>query len=161
MRAHDGHLWVRLACLDADGAPAAGLLSLARFSLSQETKIVAPLERLIAEKDALFEQQALRVRQLEQLFAETAASVQQQLLRASQLERLVAEKDALLEQQLGRRFGEKDVLLELGQHLSQCKARLAELERTLQAMYDSRSWKVTAPLRNMIAWLHRRHDPVR
>jgi hypothetical protein len=30
---------------------------------------------------------------------------------------------------------------------------LAELERTLQATYDSRSWKVTAPLRNMMTWL--------
>src|SRR5262245_24373531 len=66
-RAHDGRLWVRLACLDADGAPAAGMLSLARCSLSQESKIVVPLQGLLAEKDALLERQAMRVNQLEQL----------------------------------------------------------------------------------------------
>jgi hypothetical protein len=169
MRAHDGRLWVR-ACLDADGAPAAGLLSLARFSLSQETKIVVPLQRLLVEKDALFEQQALRVRQLEQLFAEQAASLEQQLLRASQLEQLVAEKSlraSQLEQVLAEKgvlLAEKNVLLEQQvpppvkqpeQQVLECRARLAELERILQAMYDSRSWKVTAPLRNIMTWLRR------
>jgi MoaA/NifB/PqqE/SkfB family radical SAM enzyme len=187
-RAHDGRLWVRVACLDDDGGPAAGMLYLARVSLSQESRIVVPLQRLLAEKAALLEQRALRVSQLEQLFAQTATSVEQQLVRASKLEQLLAEKDALLEQQvlrvsqlerllpekdalveqqalrasqLEQLLAEKDALLEqqvlrvsqLEQHVSECKARLAELERTLQATYDSRSWKVTAPLRNMMTWL--------
>jgi chromosome segregation ATPase len=161
-RAHDGRLWVRFACLDGDGAPAAGLLSLARFSLSQDTKIVVPLERVLVEKDALLEQQALRVRQLEQLFAETAASVQQQLLRASTLEQLLAEKD-LRASQLEQLLAEKDAVLEqhvlrasqLEQQVSERKTRLAELERTLQITYESRSWKMTAPLRKMMTWLRR------
>jgi hypothetical protein len=187
-RAHDGRLWVRLACVDADGGPAAGMLSLAQLSLSQESKVMVPLQRLLAERAALLEQRALRVSQLEQLFAQTATSVEQQLVRASKLEQLLAEKDALLERQvlrvsqLERLLAEKDALVEqqalragqleqllaekdalleqqvlrvsqLEQHVSECKARLAELERTLQATYDSRSWKVTAPLRNMMTWL--------
>jgi wyosine [tRNA(Phe)-imidazoG37] synthetase (radical SAM superfamily) len=126
-RAHDGRLWVRLACLDADGGPAAGMLSLTRVSVSQESKIVVPLQRLLVEKDALLEEQALRVRQLQ--------------LRASQLEQLLAEKDTFADR--------------LEKHVSECKARLAELERTLQSTYNSRSWKVTAPLRKMMNSLRR------
>jgi wyosine [tRNA(Phe)-imidazoG37] synthetase (radical SAM superfamily) len=175
-RAHDGRLWVRLACLDDGGRPAAGSLSLARVSLSQESKIVLPLQRLLAEKDALLEQQALRVSQLEQLFAQTATSVEQQLVRASQLERLLTEKNALLEQEVPRvsemkqrlaeedalraetdiMLAEKDALLEQQVlRVNQLQQSLAELERTLQATYDSRSWKVTAPLRNIMTWLRR------
>jgi hypothetical protein len=104
------------------------MLSVMRLSVSQESKIVVPLERLLAEKDAVLEQQARRISQLEQL------------------EQSFVEKDALLEQQAPR-------VSQLEQHVSECKARLAELERILQATYDSRSWKVTAPLRNMMTWL--------
>jgi MoaA/NifB/PqqE/SkfB family radical SAM enzyme len=158
--AHDGRLWVRLACLDANGGSAAGVLSLARVSLSQERRIIVPLQRLLDEKDALLEQRARRVSQLEQLFAETATSLEQQLVRASQLEQLLAEKGALATQR-EQPLAEKDGLLEqqavrvsqLEQRLSECKARLAELDRTLQATYDSRSWKVTAPLRKISTWL--------
>lgn len=48
-------------------------------------------------------------------------------------EELVAEKDWLLAQQSGR---------------------LAELEEQVKAMYASRSWRVTAPLRKFRAWLY-------
>jgi len=145
-RAHDGRLWVRVACLDDDGGPAAGMLSLARVSLSQESKIVVPLQRLLAEKDALLEQRALRVSQLEQLFAQTAISVEQQLVRASQLEQLLAEKGlrvGQLEQVLAGKGGllaEKNVLLEQQvpppvkqpeQQVSECKSPIGG--RILQA----------------------------
>jgi len=182
MSTHDGRLWVRVACLDADGAPAAGLLSLARVSLSQETKIVVPLERLLAEKDALLGQQALRVRQLEQLFAEHAASLEQQLVRATKLEQLLAEKDlraselerllaeqgvlgSQLEQALAEKGvlrAEKDVLLEQQvppsveqpeQQVSECKSQIGG--KILQVTDDSQSPKVTAPRRNMMTWLRR------
>src|SRR5262245_52131535 len=133
MSTHEGRLWVRLACLEADGAPAAGLLSLMRLSVSQESKIVVPLERLLVEKDALREQQALRVRQLEQLFAEQAATLEQQLLRSSTLEQMLAEKDqrasqleqlfaeraASLEQQLLRASKLEQMLAEKGVFLEQ------------------------------------------
>jgi MoaA/NifB/PqqE/SkfB family radical SAM enzyme len=154
MRAHDGRLWVRVACLDADGAPAAGLLSLTRLSLSQETKIVVPLQQLLVEKDALLEQEAQRVRQLEQLFANQAASLEQQVLRASQLEQLLAEKGKLL--------AEKDVLLEQQvppsvkqpeQQVSECTSQIGG--RILKATDDSQSPKVTAQLRNIMTWLRR------
>jgi hypothetical protein len=145
-RAHDGRLWVRVACFDDDGGPAAGMLSLARVSLSQESKIVVPLQRLLAEKDALLEQRALRVSQLEQLFAQTAISVEQQLVRASQLEQLLAEKGlriGQLEQVLAGKGGllaEKNVLLEQQvpppvkhpeQQVSECKSPIGG--RILQA----------------------------
>src|SRR5262245_33479850 len=133
MRAHDGRLWVRVTCLDGDGAPAAGLVSLLRLSLLQESKIVVPLGRLLVEKDALREQQALRVRQLEQLFAEQTATLEQQLLRASTLEQMLAEKDerasqleqlfaeraASLEQQLLRASKLEHLLAEKGVFLEQ------------------------------------------
>src|SRR5262249_13280613 len=154
-RAHDARLWVGLACLDDDGEPAAGLLSLARVSLSQESQIVVPVERLLVEKDALLEQRALRVSQLEQLFAEQAASLEQERRRASQFEQLLAEKEALREQpalrisRLERLLAEKDAALE------QQVLQVSELERILQATHQSRSWKVTAPLRKMMNWLRR------
>jgi hypothetical protein len=72
--------------------------------------------------------------------------LEQQALRISQLEQSLAEKDALLEQQALRES-------RVQQHLAECNVRLAELERMLQAIYDSRSWKVTAPLRNIRTWL--------
>jgi hypothetical protein len=80
--------------------------------------------------------------------AEKDALLQQQVLRVTQLEQLLAEKDGLLGQQ-GLR------VTELEQHVSECKARLVEPERALQAIYDSRSWKMTAPLRTIMAWLRR------
>jgi hypothetical protein len=165
MSPHDGRLWIRLACLDADGAPAAGMLSLARVSLSQETKIVVPLERLLAEKDALLEQQALRVRQLEQLFAEQAASLEQQLLRASELERLLAQQGQRVSQ-LEHVLTEKDVLPEQQvppsvkqpeqQGMSECKSQIGgRIVQVSAATDDSQSPKVTAPRRNIMTWLRR------
>jgi hypothetical protein len=52
---------------------------------------------------------------------------------AAKLEETVAEKDSLLVQQ---------------------GVRLVELEAELEAMYASRSWRITAPLRNFRRWLH-------
>jgi MoaA/NifB/PqqE/SkfB family radical SAM enzyme len=185
-RAHEGRLWVRLVCLDDDGEPAAGVLSLAQLSVSQESKIVIPLERLLAEKDAVLGQQSLRISQLEPLVAEKDAL----LGRIGQLEQSIAEKDALLgrvsqlEQSISEKDGSheqevsgvtqleqliagKDALLEqralriseLEQSLAERDASLAqrvpELERLLRAAYDSRSWKVTAPLRKMTTWVRR------
>src|SRR5262245_47860887 len=176
MRAHDGRLWVRVACLDADGAPAAGVLSLARFSLSQETKIVVPLERLLVEKDSVLEQQTLRVRQLEQLLVETHTVVEQQLLRASTLEQLLAEKDLRVsqleqlfserarsvEQQLLRASKLEQLLaaeqqvppsVKQPEQVSEYKSQIGG--RILQATDDSQSPKATAPLRNIMSWLRR------
>jgi wyosine [tRNA(Phe)-imidazoG37] synthetase (radical SAM superfamily) len=163
-RAHDGRLWVRVTCLDADGSPAAGVLSLAQLSLSQESKVVVPLQWLLVEKDALLEQQALRVHQLEQLSAETAASVEQQLVRASQLEQLLAQQAlrvSQLEQVLAEKgvlLGEKNVLLEQQvpppvkqpeQQVSECKSAIGG------RILHSQSPKVTTPLRNVMTWLRR------
>jgi hypothetical protein len=66
-----------------------------------------------------------------------------------QLERLVAEKDASRKQQAAQ-------ISQLEQQLSERNAKLAELaelERTLQETYESRSWRLTAPLRKMKDWL--------
>ncbi len=52
----------------------------------------------------------------------------------AKLEQAVAEKDALL---------------------AQLSGRLAALEEELKALYASRSWRVTAPLRKFRRWLHR------
>jgi MoaA/NifB/PqqE/SkfB family radical SAM enzyme len=185
-RAHDGRLWVRLACLDADGGPAAGVLSMARLSVSQESKIVVPLERLLAEKDALLGQQSLRISELEPLLAEKdallgrisqldqslaerSALLEQQTPPISQLEEHLAKKDTLHEQQVPRvaqleqLLAGKDALLERRAQLlaerdaslRQQSLRVSELERILRALYDSRSWKVTAALRKMMTWLRR------
>jgi hypothetical protein len=63
-----------------------------------------------------------------------------------ELERLVAENDASRRQQAAQ-------LSQLEQQLSERNAKLAELERTLQETYESRSWRLTAPLRKMKKWL--------
>src|SRR5262249_45314089 len=67
-RLHDGRLWVRLACLDADGQPLAGWLSVMRFSIWQAGEMaegseqpVIQLERLIADRDASLRQQAAQI----------------------------------------------------------------------------------------------------
>jgi MoaA/NifB/PqqE/SkfB family radical SAM enzyme len=116
-RAHNGRLWVRVTCR-ADEGSAGGSVSLMRFSLSQGSGLVAPLQQLLAENDTLLGQQALRITQLDQALAEKAAGVNQ-----------------------------------LEQQVSKYKVTLAEAERMLQAVYDSQSWKVTAPLRNIVNWL--------
>jgi hypothetical protein len=66
--------------------------------------------------------------------------------RVAQLEQLLTEGDASLGQQVTR-------AKQLEQRISERNARLVELERTLQATYESRSWRVTAPLRKMMNWL--------
>ena len=62
-----------------------------------------------------------------------------------ELERLVADKDALRRQQAAQ-------IIQLEQQLSERNAKLAELERTLQETYESRSWRLTAPLRKIKDW---------
>jgi MoaA/NifB/PqqE/SkfB family radical SAM enzyme len=73
----------------------------------------------------------------------TAAGLEQLMI---QLERLVAEKDASRRQQAAQ-------ISQLEQQLSERNAKLAELERTLRGAYESRSWRLTAPLRKMKKWL--------
>ena len=63
-----------------------------------------------------------------------------------QLERQVAEKDASRRQQATQ-------ISQLEQQLSERNAKLAELERTLRGTYESRSWRLTAPLRRTKKWL--------
>jgi MoaA/NifB/PqqE/SkfB family radical SAM enzyme len=68
--------------------------------------------------------------------------------RVAQLEQLFAERDAALGPQVTQ-------VKQLEQHIGERNARLVELERTLQATYESTSWRVTAPLRKMMSWLRR------
>jgi len=63
-----------------------------------------------------------------------------------QLERLIADRDASGRQQAAQ-------ISQLEQQLSERDAKLAELERTLRGAYESRSWRLTAPLRKMKKWL--------
>ena len=126
-RANDGRLWVRVGWLSANGEPTVGHVSLMRLEMSAANKIEVELEQHLAKKDALLRQEALRTAQLEQQhLAEKAALLTQQGLRIAQLE----------------------------QHVSEVKVRLAEREALLQATYDLRSWRITAPLRKITTWLH-------
>jgi len=68
--------------------------------------------------------------------------------RMAHLEQLLAERDAALGPQVTQ-------VKQLEQHIGERNARLAELERTLKATYESTSWRVTAPLRKMMSWLRR------
>lgn len=90
-KAHGGRLWLQLACLDADGTPAAGRLALTRV-YSVESGWAAPLERCINE---------------------------------------------------------------LNRRISEYQTRIAVLEETVKATHQSRSWRLTAPLRKVMGWLHR------
>jgi len=62
-----------------------------------------------------------------------------------ELERLIADRNASSRQQAGQ-------ISQLEQQLSERNAKLAELEQTLRATHQSRSWRLTAPLRNMKKW---------
>jgi hypothetical protein len=66
--------------------------------------------------------------------------------RVAQLEQLLAERDAALGPQVTQ-------VKQLEQHVCERNAKLVELERTLRATYESRSWRMTAPLRKMTSWL--------
>ena len=68
--------------------------------------------------------------------------------RMAHLEQLLAERDAALGPQVTQ-------VKQLEQHIGERNARLAELERTLKATYESTSWRVTAPVRKMMSWLRR------
>ena len=63
-----------------------------------------------------------------------------------ELERLVADKDALRRQQAAQ-------IIQLEQQLSERNAKLGELERILRWTHESRSWRLTAPLRKIKDWL--------
>jgi len=63
-----------------------------------------------------------------------------------QLERLIAGRDASLRQQAAQ-------MNQLERQLSERNTKLAELEETLRVTYQSRSWRLTAPLRKMKKWL--------
>src|SRR5262245_50232333 len=63
-----------------------------------------------------------------------------------QLERLIAGRDASLRQQAVQ-------MNQLERQLSERNTKLAELEETLRVTYQSRSWRLTAPLRKMKKWL--------
>jgi MoaA/NifB/PqqE/SkfB family radical SAM enzyme len=65
-----------------------------------------------------------------------------------ELERLAADNDASRRQQTAQ-------ITQLEQQLSERNAKLAELERTLRGAYESRSWRLTAPLRRMKAPLQK------
>lgn len=62
-----------------------------------------------------------------------------------ELERLAADNDASRREQAAQ-------ITQLEQQVSERNAKLAELERTLQLTYDSRSWRLTAPLRKIKDW---------
>lgn len=62
-----------------------------------------------------------------------------------ELERLIADRDASRRQQAAQ-------ISQLEQQLSERDAKLGELERTLQETYESRSWRLTAPLRKIKDW---------
>jgi hypothetical protein len=135
--------------------------------LSQLEQLLAEKNALLAEKDTLLGQRASRITELERLLAErdallaekNAAVAEKTTLlaekqtRITELQRALAERDALLEQRL-QRIGHLDQLL-AGKNASfeQQALRISELEQTLQAVYSSRSWKMTAPVRTIMNWL--------
>jgi hypothetical protein len=120
--------------------------------LKQQGLRITQLEQLLAKQDASFEQRTSRISQLEQLLAEKDASFQQRTLRINQLERLLAEKDVSFEQRVRRINQLERLLAEKDASLEQQVLRVSELERTLEATYNSRSWKLTAPLRKIMNW---------
>lgn len=72
------------------------------------------------------------------------------------LERLIAERDALVAERHAiiaewDASGKKPP--ELEQLASNPEDRSARLERQLNDLYNSRSWRITAPLRKIMTWL--------
>ena len=71
------------------------------------------------------------------------------------LEELVAEKDLQLAEQGVRLAKQQDLLAAKEEAIAQERGRVAELERQLQELYASRSWRLTAPLRRVKGWRRR------
>jgi MoaA/NifB/PqqE/SkfB family radical SAM enzyme len=123
-RSHNGRLWVQVGFLNADETLPAGHISLMRLELSKISKLEIEQKRMYAQlsklKHHLAEKDTLLI----------------------QMKHHVAEKDALLTQS-EHHLAEKDLLL------SQQTAQIIQLEQVLQTIYNSRSWKLTSPLRKV------------
>jgi hypothetical protein len=93
----------------------------------------ADLEHEIGARDELTEP-------LTRTIAARDASIRQQALRIAELEQTAAAKDL----EIG----------ELRKRLDEQALRQSLVEQGLQAVYASRSWRLTAPLRKFKMWLH-------
>ncbi len=77
---------------------------------------------------------------MEKEFSSYARFYSDDLMKLWSLERLLVEKEAMLAEK-DRRLAEKE------RQLAEKESQLAEKDRQIQALLDSMSWKVTAPLR--------------
>jgi hypothetical protein len=157
-----GQQAVRLSQLEQLLAEKNALLAEKDTLLGQRASRITELERLLAERDALLVEKNTLLAEKNGLLAEKSTLLAEKngLLaekdtRIAELQRSLAERDALLEQRL-QRISHLDQLL-AGKNASfeQQALRISELEGTLQAVYSSRSWKMTAPVRKIINWLRR------
>jgi MoaA/NifB/PqqE/SkfB family radical SAM enzyme len=73
--------------------------------------------------------------------------------QVAKLEQLVAEKDFLLARQRTQLAEQEEFLAAKDAAIEREKFQAAELQQQLQALYLSRSWRLTAPLRRVKTWL--------
>jgi hypothetical protein len=138
------------------------LLARQEALLAERDSTLAEQRQLLAERDAALAEQKLLVAERDGMLAEQkqfvaerdAALAEQKLLVAerdgmlAEQKQFVAERDAALaEQKL--RLAERDDILRLRQ------AQLANYEATLSAIRNSRSWRLTAPLRKAASRLRK------
>jgi MoaA/NifB/PqqE/SkfB family radical SAM enzyme len=75
----------------------------------------------------------------------------------TRLEQLVAEKDLQLSEQSVRLAELQHLVVTKDEAIEHYKVEATQLGHQLQAVYGSRSWRLTAPLRRVKGWLARNH----
>jgi SAM-dependent methyltransferase len=115
--------------------------------------IISKKDVLISEKDVLISEKDALISKKDALISEKDALISEKDALFSKKDALISEKDALISKK-DVLISEKDVLIsEKDTRLSGHKRWLAESNARLDAMRNSRSWRMTAPLRKAAGWL--------
>lgn len=102
---------------------------------------------------ALMTEQKRLVREKDAVISEKQALISEKDARLSEKDVLLSERDARLSER-DARLSEKDTLLsQKDTLLADHRRQLAETHAALDAMRNSRSWRITAPVRKAAGWL--------
>jgi uncharacterized coiled-coil protein SlyX len=131
--AYDGRLHIRIKWLGCEGKPSAGHVSFMSCEFAEAAAKIWELQRGLAEKDRVMAEKERAIAELRGVLTEKDCVM-------AEKERAIAEL--------------REALTEKDEAMSRQQSRLTELEEQLEAVYASRSWRLTAPLREVIGWLY-------
>ena len=110
-----------------------------RALMAEQKRLAREKDAVISEKEALISEQDARLSEKEALL--------------SQKDMLLAEKDSRLSERDARLSENETLLSHKDMLLAEHKRQLAETHLALDAMRNSRSWRITAPVRKAAGWL--------